>query len=576
LGNGYGPFAALGLGQLRRRRLNQGRDTVTFRQESAAALTEPLALEPFATVRIRRGDDIWFTGKVVGLPASGSGARESRNYQIGGPWWDLENIVYQQRWNMAEDPEDSESALGAVWKSHIILGQSPTGDRLTVRQQLVQILDYAIAAGAPLAHEIAEEALAGTFPLDECRDLSCTEAIQRVLRWAPGVRSWFDYSEEIPVLHFTDRTGAPSFAVSVAGPVQSLSIAPRPDLQLQAVAIKYERTHRSGGKVWQTLQVDRYPPDAEENRPRVLVLTVELEGSSSQYVTQKITVGAVSLGSELWWKGHLPALEDVENLQLLNSSRESALPRELLSGCISDWMAINCESDVARATVAYEKDGISIIGQDVAVRFLATDGQTATYSRLSSYAPEEEAPEGLAKTFFDSLSACPYEGSLRLVGEEVADVPMGALLQIEGGPAAWDGMGAEIQECEEDVDNGAAELRFGPPAHLGLGQLIQLARANRRRSAPVGTLIRTSGEGSAGKIEQPTHGVLENSHSGGTVYGCMAIGPAEEGGSQILLDANSIERPGLLLQPREEFVVEDGVLKRRLAIASQPYALAEE
>ncbi|MDR0679192.1 MAG: hypothetical protein LBF24_03025, partial [Puniceicoccales bacterium] len=494
-GDGEQTFSVLGLSRLRRRRLNQGRDTVTFRQESAVALTAPLAIEPFTFVRIRRPDVIWFSGKIIGLPTFGSGEEEARNYQIGGPWWDLENIVYQQPWSMAEDPEDPESELATAWKSHIILGQGSTGDRLTVREQLLQILDYAIDAGAALAYEIPMETLAGTFPLDECRDLSCAEAIQRVLRWAPAVRSWFDYSAEIPVLHFADRSTAPFFSVSLAaGSLQSLSIAPRPDLQLQAVAIKYERTHRAGGKVWQTLQVDRYPPDGEENRPRALVLTVELEGSNSQYVTQKISTGTVSLSSELWWKRHLPALENVENLQLLSVSRDSTLPRELLTGCISDWMAVDCESDVARATVASEKEGVAVAGQDVAVRFLATDGQTATYSRLSTYAPEEEAPEGLAQAFFESLSASPYEGTVRLAEEEVPAIPMGALLQITDGQAAWATMGAEIQECEEDVDGGIAELRFGPPAHLGLKQLIQLARANRRRTAPSGTLIRLSGE----------------------------------------------------------------------------------
>jgi hypothetical protein len=576
-GEGEQTFAALGLCRLRRRRLNQGRDTVTFRQESATALTAPLAIEPFTTVHICKEGSTWFSGKLIGLPAFGSVEEEAGNYQIGGPWWDLENIVYQQPWSLAKDPENSESELVTAWKSHIVLGQGATGDRLTIREQLLQILDYAVDSGAALSYALPTGTLAGTFPLDECRDLSCAEAIQRVLRWAPAVRSWFDYSEEIPVLHFTDRSTAPSFFVSMAAEsLQQLSIAPRPDLQLQTVAIKYERTHRAGRKVWQTLQVDRYPADGEENSPRALVLTVELEGSSSQYVTQKISTEAVALNSTLWWKRHLPALEDVENLQLLSVSRDSTLPRELLTGCISDWMSIDCESDVARATIAYEKEGIFVASQDVAVRFLATDGQTATYSRLSSYAPEEEAPEGLAQTFFESLSACPYEGVLRLVANEVPAVPMGALLQITGGQSAWASMGAEIQECEEDVDGGIAELRFGPPAHLGLKQLIQLARANRRRIAPSGTLIRLNGEGSSGKIEQPSHTASANSHSGGTVYGRIVIGQAEESGSQILLDAAAIEMAGLSLQPREEFVVENGILKRRLAIASQPYVVEEE
>ncbi|MDR2668071.1 MAG: hypothetical protein LBB38_03470 [Puniceicoccales bacterium] len=575
-GSGEQSFADLGLSNLRRRRINQGRDVLTFRHGTLGTMANQPLIEPFATVTVSRDGAIWFTGTAVAMGASGTARAEDHEYGIYGPWWHLESIVYQQPWNIAIDPDDQDSQLAATMKSHIILGQNQNGEQLTMRQQLLQILNYAVACGAPLAFEIGEESLAGTFPLDECRDLSCAEAIQRVLRWAPSVRTAFDYGQEIPVLRFTERSSAQYFTVPMDGKMQSLSMTPRYDLQLRAVAIKYERTHRSGSRVWRTVSVDRYPANVSENQSRVLVLTVELEGSRSQYLRQDINAATVDINSVQWWKRHLPALEDVENLQILSPSRQSELPRELVSGCISDWMGVDCESDIARATVAYGSGDSEVSGQEVAVRFLATDAQTRTYAALSNFVAEEVAPVGIAQSFFSSLSQCPFEGTLRLVGGEIASVPMGSLLRISGGQTTWEAMDADLQECSEDVDSGIVDLRFGPPSHLGLGQLIQLARANRGREAPSGAIIRLSGEGSADKISQPSHTATENSHSGGTTYGKLSIAAAGDGGGQIILDANDLATSNLVLKPREEYVVENGELRLRMSLASQPYAIGGE
>jgi hypothetical protein len=150
---------------------------------------------------------------------------------------------------------------------------------------------------------------------------------------------------------------------------------------------------------------------------------------------------------------------------------------------------------------------------------------------------------------------------------------MGSLLRIVGGQEAWETMDADLQECTEDVDSGTVDLRFGPPSHLGLGQLIQLARANRRREAPSGTIIRLSGEGSSDKISQPSHTAAENTHVGGATYGKLTIG---EGGGQFILDANELSESELVLRPREEYVVENGELCLRMSLASQAYAIGGE
>jgi hypothetical protein len=568
-------FAQLGIGHLQRVRTNQGRDVVSFRHCDPAALSASPLLPAFTDVRIYRDSGLWFSGIATELPAVGTANAEAQDYRIGGPWWHLESIVYQQPWNVASDPENSESSLVQTLRSHVVLGQGPDGMPRTLYQQLVDVLSYAIAAGAPLTHALDEESLSQTLPPDECRDLSCAEAIQRLLRWVPDARLWFDYGEEIPVLHCVRSADAPKLILSLSDSLQSLSITPRHDLQLAAVAIKYERTHSGGGRVWRTLEVDRYPANSLENRARVLVLTVELAGSRSQFLSQKIVTRPVSLGEISWWQRHLPALASVpsEDLQLLSFSRNSALPRELLEGGIADWMNVEAESDVARATIAYAANGTSVSAQEVAVRFTATDATTRTYAQLASFVAEEASPIGLARAIQESLARCPYEGTLRLVDGEVRPLCIGAVLRIVGGQEAWEEMDSPIQECREDVDGGTVTLRFGPPIHLGFDQLIQMTRMNRGREAPRATYVRASGEGAEGRIEQPSVGAVGNTHVGSTVYGRILLAHGEDSTRQISLDANLIGGTGLVLQPREEYVVEDGVLCKRLAIASQPYAL---
>lgn len=217
------PFSQLGLCRLRRTRLNQGRDTVTFRRSAA----EVLAIPPAATVRIRRGGELWFSGVAVAAPAVDASADgEAQDYRIEGPWWHLESIIYQQPWQVAADPEDGESVLVSVWKSHLILGQGTQGERLSMRQQLEQILDYAISAGAPLTYAIGGDTLDSIFPLDECRDLSCAEAIQRLLRWDPPCAPASTTAKMFPF--FSLPTGPPPhFSPSPSAAPSSHSPLPR-------------------------------------------------------------------------------------------------------------------------------------------------------------------------------------------------------------------------------------------------------------------------------------------------------------------------------------------------------------
>lgn len=566
-------LADWGLANVKRTLLNQGRDRVTFSQIAPRALTELPLFEAFRTIRIYRDGTLWFQGVVTEIPAFGGRSQELKQFKVCGPWWQLENIIYQQLWNLAADPTQATGEMIPQYKSHLVLGQAFGGLSLSIDQQLGDVLNYAVNAGAPLQYSPFD--FPQCTPFDECKDLSCAEAIQRILRWVPDAVVWFDYTTAIPTFHIQRRAQLSKVQFGLSDGIKSLQISPRYDLQLQGVAIKYERSHSNSGSVWKTLEIDRFPANIEENQPRLLILTVELEGSRSHYIKQKIETESIYHESVSWWKDHLPALADVplENIQLISSSRQCELPRELIRGGVADWMHVAVESDVIRAKISYHSENCTVSQQDVAIKLKATDASTRVYSQLSSFLSEEASPRGLAKMIYESFQHITFEGTIELEQREVFPLQLGQQLNIGDGPNSWENMNALIQESVEEVDVGLVRLRFGSAAHLGLRDLIRLTRVNRGREAPRSSYVRLQGQGSDSEIEQPSDSAAQNTHVGQTAYGKMTFSNPEDGTQKIILDASQIAQSGLVMQPRPEDVCENGILKKRLALASQPFAV---
>jgi hypothetical protein len=564
-------FGQWGIGDIRRQRINQGRDVLTFRHVAAQALTDGPIFAPLAPIRVNCDETQWFLGVVTEIPSYGDGSDESKYYKVSGPWWYLETTIYQQPWAIAADPDDPDSPLTTAHKSHIILGQSEEGEVLSIGAQLADILDYALSCGIPIS--LGSINLSQTMPFDECKDLSCAEAIQRVLRWVPDAMTWFDYGTALPTLHIARRMELPPLTRAMGSSLSSLSISPRYDLLLRGVAIKYERVHSAGGRTWRTLETDRYPVEISEQQPRILILTVELAGTQSQYISQSIATEEVDPASVIWWQDHLPALAslDPDDITILSYGRDSTLPRELRDGGIADWMDVSAETDIVRATLAYDDGATGVAQQEVAVKIKATDAVSQTYARLSSFADAEATPTGLSRAIYESFGDLTFEGTLQISGEEISPIPMGARLNLTGGNVLWETMDAQIQECAEHLDTGTVRMRFGPPKHLGLKDLIQLSRVNRRREAPRSVYIRTNGEGSDDHIEQAREMPQENTHTGTTTYSHLLLADGTDDTRRIALDTRQIGLTGLVLQPREEDVCENGILKKRLTLASQPY-----
>jgi len=516
------PVADWGLRDLRRDRINQASDVVTFIADGRASDADPL-FDYGSTVRLFRNGMSWFYGRLVQVPGRASAKAEEQFYRLAGPWWYLENLVFQQAW---ETTNGIDVALIPTNKSRLVLGQKNDGTKLPTGAAIREVLAYAMARGTPLTvGEITPDAIA---PYEEALDLSCAEVIRRFLRWTPDAVVAFDYTTiPYPTLSIFRRPDAPVISLPAYGaPVSGFDLTPRHDLQAPAVVLKFEQTNDIDHDTFTSLTVQSAPPTATGDEPGALVMTLDLAGARATYQKQKVRTGFIPTSETsptviAWWKGKFPWLHDfadgdlavatgtltrtIENPANYPDITLANLPNELLEGSVAQWMDLAAAPLLVQATLQYTgaaTDASSAVfdasnQRIVYTRVIGTNAETQTYSRLTSETEAEPVPVDLAQTLFDSVGVLHYDGTLELTEEECSGVGTpGSLLNLTGGRAEWVAMAAQIQRVEELVDLGKTRLTVGPGKHLGHGDLAELLRINRLRRPSYRLSERTTGSGS--------------------------------------------------------------------------------
>jgi hypothetical protein len=516
------PVADWGLRDLTRDRINQASDVVTFRAEGRASDADPL-FDYGSTVRLFRNGMSWFYGRVVQIPGRASARAEEQLYRLAGPWWYLENLVFQQAW---ETTNGIDVTLVSTNKSRLVLGQKDDGTKLATGAAILEVLAYATARGTPLTvGEVTPDAVA---PYAEALDLSCAEVIRNFLRWIPDAVTSFDYTTvPYPTLSIFRRADAPVMSLPAYGaPVSGFDLTPCHDLQAPAVVLKFEQTNDIDHDTFTSLTVQAAPPTATGDEPGALVMTLDLAGARATYQKQKVRTGFIPTNETSptvisWWKGKFPWLNDFADADLVVATGTltrtienpanypditlTNLPNELLEGSVAEWMGLDAAPLLVQATLQYTgatTDASSAVfdasnQRIVYTRVIGTNAETQTYSRLTSETEAEPAPSGLAQALFDAVGVLHYDGRLELMEEECSGIGApGSLVNLTGGRTEWAVMAAQIQRVEELVDLGQTRLTVGPGKHLGHGDLAELLRINRLRRPSYRLNERTTGSGS--------------------------------------------------------------------------------
>src|SRR6266581_2437251 len=285
-------FWEWGLNQLTRSLVSQDVDKVSFVADGAAIDSAQL-FDYGKTVTIKKDGIPWFVGRVITIPRQGSGRAESLRYELAGPWYYLQNIIYQQTWVSYLNNQKQPSQF----TSHLLLNVNPAnGAIVTTGAQILAALNHALAiiaadpapkAGLPFQIGAVTPAL---YPaLDEVRDMTCAEVIRKQLRWHPDAVIWFDYTTTPPTLNCKRlvELGAVNFqlptdatiAAGLVPSVSAVSVTPRFDLQRPSVAIKYEKKTTVNNIDFLSVVTDIWPIGKSGQEINALIATIDLQGA---------------------------------------------------------------------------------------------------------------------------------------------------------------------------------------------------------------------------------------------------------------------------------------------------------
>lgn len=481
--NGQSPEAR-SISDIRIEFVSRGIDVCTFRMDkdydSAAGFSFGASLSVSGPVDFR--------GTVFKVVRNASGGSEAVTVTAYGPWWDLSRIMFQQEWNVSSDPTTFGSPLIGAWKSRAILGHSIIAGSSTAQPKktqdeiLTEILEYAISVGANL--QVGTIDLDADVPYAEIQDLSCAEAIERVLQFSPDAIIGFDHTTSPPTCNIRSFALAPSQATAIDNTVMMADVTARQDLQVPGVRIIYEQTDSIDETSSSTTVIDEVgtPDDAGG-----VILTVELGGASRNFQRQAVTVEAISNTSSAWWQKKIPWLADATGITLSageivgSNGSPSGFGNELVAGQIPPWMPTSVYDRVtvkAKLTCSYfdaNGAGRQLLNEPISVVVTATSLASLNYDQLVSVTDAEPVPVGLAQKLYDSASILNYEGSFTKTGSEcTSSFTVGAKVTVGGyGPG-------QIQVVTHNVSSGETTVRFGPPNQRTLGDWVEILRSRTR------------------------------------------------------------------------------------------------
>lgn len=530
--------------------------------------------EAGSEIAIYKDHQRFFQGVVTRVPSFAKADQQFVTYEVEGPFWYLQNLVYEQCWLQKKN---LGGALGAslepVRKSRVVLGQDAAGHPLSAKGQILDILEYVRHCGGKFA--IGEVDADFPLPLDECRDLSCAEALSRVLRWAPDAVLFFNYDRDgLPELNLRRQKNQVPLVFDIeTSPLKKLEITPRHDLQVPSVVLKYETVSQIGEGTWSQTEIEKYPLDAPLGEMKSVVLTLELEGARMMSLEQTIEVQPIEPNNPAWWQKQIPSLRSIplDKIQVKSFERKGTLPNALITGTISDWMSCNAEEDTILGLLSYTAPNGSEVEEPISLQLLTTDSESRSYSTLYGIGEKEPLPKGLAKALWEGLSILYHEGLIVLVGSHHMMHPyLGQTILLHKGLKEWETMNAIIQSLHYNLSTEEITLRFGPAKHLGLDQLNELFRTNRRRGDRLNSTQRSSGQKQKSqKLIQPKYTRFHNTEKGPTTWKRLTLQSNNE--NKITLDATLLPN-NLQMSLREENICRNGELLKRLVLATEPFA----
>lgn len=468
---------------------------------------------------------IWFQGYVADPRRLASGSRQNHRYTIYDWWWLAERTPLRR---IRKSYTGSTTIFAELPPSEVVLFENQLEQPIDTQVQFLELLNLlnecwnATRRGATSGQNPAlDVVIDGDIETDlqvpryPVRDIMVSEAIQQVLAWTQDAVIETDYDSAIPIVSVRRLPNMPVEVVdfSDADKAPSLQLRPRHDLLIPGVILFWKKVHTQDGIPGLQYALERYPTDLSVWHPNVRMHTIDLLGSTQNTVSQQLQTlvvdanHATPLTRHTWWKKHLPWLDNAQIPQSGVTITDAtitdritgaavsliAFPYEVLDGAIAPWMDVEGKQVIikARATyTVYANSANTIKSQKAVTREISTtiticdydtDGELETFTTVAQNDPGEVVVFGLAQAVYETHQTLQHEGIVPMVAADVPDtIHLGQSLTVITPAGIYSDM--LIQRVTGELTRGRIAIHVGPPAHLGIADMIELMRVNRYRT----------------------------------------------------------------------------------------------
>jgi hypothetical protein len=260
----------------------------------------------------------------------------------------------------------------------VILGLSSAGLRISLAEQIAEVIAFAAASGIAIQ--------CGTLPVgmdlwpSEATGMSCAEVIRTCLRYHPDWIPWLDHSTSPPTFQVPPRATAQAatLALTECASVQVTERVPA------AVRIVFITADVIDGEIYRSGTLQKYPLDGPDSGPGVLTTVVELGGGQCAIAKQQIETRPLPIpgvtsrdNANAWLKEKYPFIAAIDNTHFgfvdwaaevvtdpnpkpdpINAKaarlalRDMAdAPHELVAGTVQEWMRKRVDQVSIKMTV---------------------------------------------------------------------------------------------------------------------------------------------------------------------------------------------------------------------------------
>ena len=502
-----------------------------------------------------------FKGKISQIIKEHSHKTNIKKIVIKNAFEELSQIVFQQPVYILKN-----NILTKKFRSKVLLGASSTGSKMSINDTTKEILTYAISQGADF--KIGEIDIDGDLLFDECVDITCANALCKILRWSPSCLLWFDYSgNESPTINIKKRSSTDEITLNASsGNIKSYRANRRDDLVIDAVEIKYERLNNQDGNTYLDLFEDIYPLEQSTTTSvnKKIVMNVDLAGYKNTSQKNVIKTHSIQEKSKQWWKDHVAILAEIDDFEILQTSRLGKLSNELVEGSISDSMNLNAEYDTITGEFSYKDERGSEITKTISIKMATTSASSGTYTTLIPNERAEQPPVGLAKAIYEATNALQYDGEIQILKAKAEDY-FGKRISIfeENKQISHS---SPIYYVQENLFSNTLNIKFGPPKHLYPDDISELFRINRSRKITTLSLRSDTGTISANTVVLGGKTANTFSEEISTNYSRLIIGNANQ---SIDINSNDLQ-VGDSAKFTEVYVCVNGMLAKAKIISSTP------